>query len=91
MYFFQAQPIQKRLKNATTFKNGTIVQIYSTSQLTWVLGEIIGAQGDHAVNVRYKGTNKFVNPFDDSKCRIIEVRGHFFIKKFFSILTRTYG
>lgn len=67
-----AQPIQKRLKNATTFKNGTIVQIYSTSQLTWVLGEIIGAQGDHAVNVRYKGTNKFVNPFDDSKCRIIE-------------------
>jgi len=65
-------PLKGKLKNNSPYKNGTIVEVYSASSIRWVLGEVIGAKSDHAINVRYLDQCKFLNPNDESRFRLIE-------------------
>lgn len=62
----------QELENTSPYKNGTIVEVYSASHGRWVLGEVIGAKSNHAINVRYLDQCKFLNPNDDSRFRLIE-------------------
>lgn len=64
--------IREKLRNKSPYENGTIVEVFSQSSGEWVLGEVIGAKSDHAVNVRYLKQSKFLNPNDRSKFRLIE-------------------
>jgi len=64
--------IREKLRNKSPYENGTIVEVFSQSSGEWVLGEVIGAKSDHAVNVRYLKQSKFLNPNDPSKFRLIE-------------------
>eukprot|EP00494_Astrolonche_serrata_P029027 UN29294 len=66
------ESIVSTMKNETNYPNGTIVEVFSTKSGRWVLGEVIGAKSEHAVNVRYLKQNKFVNPHDDGAFRLIE-------------------
>lgn len=62
----------QELENNSPYKNGIIVEVYSASHGRWVLGEVIGAKSNHAINVRYLDQCKFLNPNDDSRFRLIE-------------------
>ena len=42
-----------QMKNNTNYPNGTIVEIYSATHRRWVLGEVIGAKSEVALNIRY--------------------------------------
>jgi len=64
--------VREKLLNKSAYQNGTIVEVFSSSAGEWILGEVIGAKSDHAVNVRYQNQSKFLNPNDPTKFRLIE-------------------
>lgn len=64
--------IREKLRNNSPYANGTIVEVFSQSSGDWVLGEVIGAKSDHAINIRYRKQSKFINPNDSTKFRLIE-------------------
>jgi len=72
MSLLEHSRVKAELENNSPYKNGTIVEVYSGKNGRWVLGEVIGAKSNHAINVRYLNQCKFLNPNDDSRFRLIE-------------------